>query len=168
MTVLIYSMDGESSRLEVQELDPRWTPRPCLLPACGLGQHRHDPSQPVLGSSASQWTVTTVPPRGLLWRLQRSLGKALLTVPSVSARGKLAQRQCMGQAGHCCHESSTARFQVPGGHRRHSYFPMCTVSSIHTAHCRITFSSSKILHKQKNVKDLMIELNLQIKKSKFL
>lgn len=62
MTVLIYSTDGESSRLQVQELDPRWSPHPCLLPACGLGQHRHDPSQPVLGSSASQWMVTTVPP----------------------------------------------------------------------------------------------------------
>ena len=51
----------QSSKLLAQELDPRWNAHPCLLPACALRQHRHDPSEPVSGSSALNWEMTSVP-----------------------------------------------------------------------------------------------------------
>lgn len=83
-------MDGESSRLQVQELDLRWSPHLCLLPACGLGQHRHDPSKPILGSSTSKWKVTTVPPLEVCCDDYKGvLVKPSSQCPAVSAQGKL-------------------------------------------------------------------------------
>lgn len=116
-------MDGESSRLQAQGLDLRWSPPPCLSPACGRGQHRHEPSKPVLGSSTSRRQVTTVPsPAGCCdactrepWRSPP--GSVQLSVPSACWPPLSREHPA------CLHRREG---------RHHSRFPVCTFSSIHS------------------------------------